>query len=727
MHECDRTFLDRLITDADMDVYNEYVTNVSRRFEEDVGTEFRVTPNIFTSFVSGHSSDKAYLPIKDMPQLKKVLEEKLAEYNELNAQMNLVLFDIAMEHVCRIARIIDMPAGNALLVGVGGSGKQSLSRLASFILGYDVIQILVSDKYTINDFRTDIQEMYKKAGVKAGGTPCMFIITDTQIQDERFLIYINDMLSSGYVQDLFDRDELDTIFNSLKNEAKSAGVLIDSADQMLSYFIDKARRNLHIVLCFSPVGDTFRKRARKFPGLIACTLVDWFHSWPREALVDVGFQFLQEIDVSNDEMRVNMANYMADVHVSVNDANQVFLARERRNNYTTPKSFLELIDFFKSLLKLKRSALENSIDRLRTGLDILSQTQGKVENLKKDLDAKMIEVKEKQDETAKLIVQVTSAKAVADKEMSEAAGEEEIALNLTNKANLLKSEAEKELQEAKPAMEAAKRAVDCLDKTSIQELKTLQKPPPAVFDVSKACLLLLKSEKKNLGWPNAQKMMGQPQKFIEEIGAFDKEHIDETILDLVKPIVALPHFNFEEMASKSKAASFLCAWVVNVVEYNRIYKKVKPLMDTKERAESEAAQKEQELSGARAKVKAATDTVEGLEQQLRAAIALNEKVEREANECLTKLELAKRLVGGLGSENTRWNENIAKFKEDMITVLGDALLASAFVSYIGPFSAGLRLELWQNTWLPNIKEREISYTQGVDPLRVLCTESDEAK
>ena len=67
-----------------------------------------------------------------------MLEEKLTEHNESNAVMNLVLFDMAMEHIARIARIIDQPAGNALLVGVGGSGKQSLSKLASFILSYDV-------------------------------------------------------------------------------------------------------------------------------------------------------------------------------------------------------------------------------------------------------------------------------------------------------------------------------------------------------------------------------------------------------------------------------------------------------------------------------------------------------------------------------------------------------------------------------------------------------------
>ena len=70
--------------------------------------------------------------------------------------MDLVLFDQAMEHISRIARIIDLPVGNALLVGVGGSGKQSLSKLTSFILEYDVVRILVSSNYGMFDLKTDL-------------------------------------------------------------------------------------------------------------------------------------------------------------------------------------------------------------------------------------------------------------------------------------------------------------------------------------------------------------------------------------------------------------------------------------------------------------------------------------------------------------------------------------------------------------------------------------------
>lgn len=91
--------------------------------------------------------------------------------------MDLVLFSIACQHITRIARIVDQPCGNALLVGVGGSGKQSLSKLTAFILAQDVFRIVVTSSYSKMDLKTDIQTAYMKAGVV--GQPTMFILTDS--------------------------------------------------------------------------------------------------------------------------------------------------------------------------------------------------------------------------------------------------------------------------------------------------------------------------------------------------------------------------------------------------------------------------------------------------------------------------------------------------------------------------------------------------------------------
>jgi len=122
--------------------------------------------------------------------------------------------------------------------------------------------------------------------------------------------------------------------------------------------MDKMRKNMKVVLCFSPVGDAMRVRSRKFPGIINSTSIDWFHPWPKDALIDVAFKFITDIEFPTNDIRTNIALNMAEVHISIDVANGQFLRLERRYNYTTPKSFLELIDFYKKLLDEKRTFID---------------------------------------------------------------------------------------------------------------------------------------------------------------------------------------------------------------------------------------------------------------------------------------------------------------------------------------------------------------------------------
>ena len=160
-----------------------------------------------------------------------------------------------MEHITRITRILYQPCGNALLVGVGGSGKQSLSKLATFILDYQVFRIVVTTTYTLTNLKEDIQLLFKKTGVQGQST--VFILTDGQIVDDKYLVYINDILASGYIPELFAKDEVEEIQGKVRTEAKSLGIPDDPVE-LFNFFLRKVRHNLHLDLCFSPVGDSFR-------------------------------------------------------------------------------------------------------------------------------------------------------------------------------------------------------------------------------------------------------------------------------------------------------------------------------------------------------------------------------------------------------------------------------------------------------------------------------------
>jgi hypothetical protein len=68
----------------------------------------------------------------------------------------------------------------------------------------------------------------------------------------------------------------------------------DTRQAMKEFFLDRVRAHLHVVLCMSPTGENLRVRCRKFPALISCSSSDWFHEWPKEALVKVATHFLKQ-------------------------------------------------------------------------------------------------------------------------------------------------------------------------------------------------------------------------------------------------------------------------------------------------------------------------------------------------------------------------------------------------------------------------------------------------
>ena len=111
----------------------------------------------------------------------------MEEHNENHNPMNLVLFDDALDHLTRIHRVIRMDQGHSLLVGVGGSGKQSLTKLAAFAAGCEIFEIMLSRGYTENSLRDDLKVLYNKLGME--NKKVAFLFTDMHVveEGERFM------------------------------------------------------------------------------------------------------------------------------------------------------------------------------------------------------------------------------------------------------------------------------------------------------------------------------------------------------------------------------------------------------------------------------------------------------------------------------------------------------------------------------------------------------------
>ena len=148
-------------------------------------------------------------------------------------------------------------------------------------------------------------------------------------------------------------------------------------------------------LCFSPVGESFRNRSRKFPALVNCTVIDWFHPWPEDALLSVASKFLADVEMHSDEVRDSITRFMPFSFKTVNEISAIIFEQERRYVYTTPKSFLELIKLFKTMLSKKKDEVEQNKSKYEAGVVKLQETGEIVSKLEEELKVFSVEVEEK--------------------------------------------------------------------------------------------------------------------------------------------------------------------------------------------------------------------------------------------------------------------------------------------------------------------------------------------
>uniref|UniRef100_A0A8W7PQG3 Dynein, axonemal, heavy chain 5 n=1 Tax=Anopheles coluzzii TaxID=1518534 RepID=A0A8W7PQG3_ANOCL len=330
-NECTRVFADRFVVPGDLDWFiNEMLTVL----EEDLGPEYREMAGpspVFVDFMrdapeptgeEGEEADmelpKVYEPVSCFNVLRERLKMFLVQFNEMirGTGMDLVFFPDAMLHLVKISRIIRHPRGNVMLVGVGGSGKQSLTKLASFIAGYKTFQISLTRSYNVANFLEDLKLLYRSCGVQGKGTT--FLFTDMDVKEEGFLEYLNNILSSGVISNLFNRDEQTEIVSELtptmKRENQKKNV---TQETVMEYFLQRVCHHLHVVFCFSPVGETFRRRIMRFPALVSGCTVDCrgprMRSWRSRATfladftIDCTADVKLELGLPNDELSVQNA------------------------------------------------------------------------------------------------------------------------------------------------------------------------------------------------------------------------------------------------------------------------------------------------------------------------------------------------------------------------------------------------------------------------------------
>lgn len=504
-HECTRVFSDRFTIAADKEWFNSELLSL---IVTDLGPDYSdmAKPNpVFVDFMrdapeptgeEGEDTDmelpKVYEPVTCYDVLRERLNMFLMQFNEMvrGTGMDLVFFPDAMFHLVKISRIIRHPRGNVMLIGVGGSGKQSLTKLASFIAGYKTFQISLTRSYNVANFLDDLKLLYRSCGVQGKGTT--FLFTDLDVKEEGFLEYLNNILSSGVISNLFTRDEQAEIVQELtpimKRENQKKNV---TQETVMEYFLQRTCHNLHVVFCFSPVGETFRRRVLRFPALVSGCTIDWFQPWPKDALVAVAKHFLVDFSIEcSKEVKNYLVGALGSIQDVVAETSSDYYQRFRRATHVTPKSYLNFIAGYKNIYQAKHKELCDGVEKMDTGLEKLAEASCSVEILKKELALMEKDLAEASLKAEHVLVEVTEKAMQAEIVKNQVQIVKEKAEALVSNIAEEKAKAEEKLEAAKPALEEAEAALNTIKPAHIATVRKLGRPPHLIMRIMDCVLIL---------------------------------------------------------------------------------------------------------------------------------------------------------------------------------------------------------------------------------------------
>jgi dynein heavy chain len=168
------------------------------------------------------------------------------------------------------------------------------------------------------------------------------------------------------VPNLYTHEDIETIAGTCRIECQKRKI-IPTKLNIFAQYITRVRRNIHLCVAMSPLGEAFRNRLRNFPSLVNCCTISWFNNWPADALQSVGISVIKSQDINLGEFDIKTIAMFKTIHISVEKSSLSFYDMLKRKNYVTPTSYLELLSSFGKLIVQKRLEMSVKRDRLQIG------------------------------------------------------------------------------------------------------------------------------------------------------------------------------------------------------------------------------------------------------------------------------------------------------------------------------------------------------------------------
>lgn len=733
-HEALRLFQDRLVADEERKWTEESVRRIAIENFPNIDDEMALKgPILFSNWLS-----KNYISV-DRDQLREFVKARLKTFCEEEVDVPLILFNDVLEHVLRIDRVFRQPQGHLILIGVSGSGKTTLSRFVAWMNGLKVFQIKVHGKYSSDDFDDDLRDVLRRSGCR--GEKICFIMDESNVLDSGFLERMNTLLANAEVPGLFEGDDFAALMTACKEGAQRQGLLLDSQEELYKWFSQQIIKNLHVVFTMNPPEDGLSSKAATSPALFNRCVLNWFGDWSDQALFQVGSELTQAVDLDRPNFtapdsipvafrdlslpashRDAVVNSMVYVHYSLQRFNQRLLKQQGRATFLTPRHFLDFVAQCVRLFNEKREDLEEQQRHLNVGLEKLRDTVDKVRDLRASLAQKKNQLEKKDAEANEKLQRMIADQREAEKRK---------ATSLKIQKDLDKQEEEvakrkevvnADLEKAEPAVLDAQESVSNIKRQHLTEVRSMGNPPASVKLALESVCTLLGHKVDN--WKMIQGIVRRDD-FIASIVGYDnaRQMTRNHRLKMQNDFLSKDEFTYERVNHASKACGPLVQWVEAQVNYSAILDRIGPLRLEAEQLEEDALQTKAEAQAIENTIHELERSIAQYKSEYAALISETQAIKAEMSRVEHKVDRSVKLLDSLSSERSRWEEGSKSFEIQISTVVGDVLIAAAFLAYGGLYDQQFRKAMIDD-WLGQLALSGINY-KTPNPMTEYLSTADE--
>lgn len=715
-HEGLRLFYDRLANEDDQKWCKETFWSIGAKCFPNVGLEVPFKePVLFSTWLT---SDYESVEEKE---LRNFVRERLRIFSEEEMDINLVLFEDLLDHALRIDRVLRQHQGHMILVGPSTSGKNTLTRFVAWINGLNVVQLRVRTGYTISDFEDSLRSLLLAC---AKGEKTCFLIDESCILETSFIERMNSLLANSEVPGLFSGDNLKEMLAICRTESSAQGMLLDSDDELYSWFTTQISENLHVIFTISNLDGSNKPQVNSSPALFNRCVLSWMGDWSNRSLVEVATSIVVGValDLSSYEVPESLSSTtslkVSNFREAVVDS-LVFIHRSgiRVGRETYPNEFIKFVQMFVSLFEKGQSELEENQRYTNIGLDKLRETVLQVSQMKKVLSEKKEILLVKDEDAKKMLNKMIVGQNEAERKR-EFSVDTQVALEKQEiEINSRRAKVMEDLELAEPAVLEAQRGVQNIKKLHLTEMRSMSNPPAAVKLAMESVCILLGYEVSS--WRDVQLIIRKDD-FITSIVSYDNETCltSEMRRYMEEVYLSRPDFNYETINRASKACGPLLQWVIAQLKYSTILEEIGPLRQEVMVLEASATKSKAKLIAIAEMIKELEERILSYKHDYTELIRETEKIKLEIENIEKKVERSLALIENLTRERQRWQASIKEFESGREKIIGNSILGAAFCLFCGDLDQNQR-NLLTNEWKDKLRKSSIMFDETVSGTSLL--------